>query len=73
GGKEVDAVVEMFRRSETLYDVKYASYVGDGDSKTYKGIIDAKPYDDFNVAKKECIDHVQKRMGTRLRNLKKKM
>lgn len=28
------------------------------------------PYDD-NVQKKECIDHVQKRMGTRLRNLKK--
>jgi len=66
GKMEVDAVTEMFKRSETLYNVKYGSYIGD--SKTYKGIIDAKPYTNFNVAEKECIDHVQKRMGTRLRN-----
>jgi len=70
---EVDAVVEMFQRSQTLHDVKYANYIGDGDSKTFKGIVDAKPYEDFTVLKKECIDHVQKRMGTRLRNLKKQV
>ncbi|KYM96846.1 hypothetical protein ALC62_12480 [Cyphomyrmex costatus] len=34
------------------------------------GIMDKQPYN-FEVKKKECIDHVQKRMGTRLRNLKK--
>lgn len=72
GKMEVDAVVEMFRRSETLHQVKYSHYIGDGDSKTFKGITDAKPYEDLTVLKKECIDHVQKRMGTRLRNLKKK-
>ena len=71
GKMEVDAVVEMFQRSETLHNVKYVNYIGDGDSKTFKGITDAKPYKDFIVNKKECIDHVQKRMGTRLRNLKK--
>lgn len=72
GKMEVDAVVEMFRRSETLHQVKYSHYIGDGDSKTFKGITDAKVYEDLTVLKKECIDHVQKRMGTRLRNLKKK-
>ncbi|KYN05834.1 hypothetical protein ALC62_03230 [Cyphomyrmex costatus] len=72
GKMEVDAVTEMFQRSETLHNVKYGSYIGDGDSKTFKGLLEAKPYDDFTVTKKECIDHVQKRMGTRLRNLKKK-
>lgn len=72
GKMEVDSVVEMFRRSETLHQLKYTHYIGDGDSKTFKGITDAKPYEDFTVLKKECIDHVQKRMGTRLRNLKKK-
>lgn len=72
GKMEVDSVVAMFKRSETLHNIKYACYVGDGDSKTYKGIVDAHPYDNFTVVKKECIDHVQKRMGTRLRNLKKK-
>ncbi|EZA51520.1 hypothetical protein X777_09817 [Ooceraea biroi] len=34
---EMDAVVEMFLRSETLHNVKYSHYIGDGDSKTFKG------------------------------------
>ncbi|XP_012235069.2 uncharacterized protein [Linepithema humile] len=68
---EVDAIVEMFCRSEELHGVKYSNYVGDGDSKTFKGILDCEPYDNFTVCKKECVGHVQKRMGTRLRNLKK--
>jgi hypothetical protein len=72
GKMEVDAVIEMFQRSEVLHGLKYANYIGDGDSKTFKGILDAKPYENFEVSKKECIDHVQKRMGTRLRNLRKK-
>lgn len=71
GKMEVDAILEMFRRSEDLYNTRYAFYIGDGDSKTYKGIVDDKPYDDLIVAKKECIGHVQKRVGARLRNLKK--
>lgn len=61
----------MFQRSETLHSVKYANYIGDGDSKIFKGILDVQPYKTFTVNKKECIDHVQKRMGTRLRNFKK--
>lgn len=63
---EVDSVIEMFQRSETLHKVKYANYIGDGDSKTFKGVLDANPYENFTVKKKECIDHVQKRMRTRL-------
>ncbi|KYN10344.1 Aminopeptidase N [Trachymyrmex cornetzi] len=70
---EPDAMVEMFSRSESLYNVRYAYYIGDGDSKTHKSIQDAKPYGDFPVVKKECIGHVQKRLGTRLRNLKKEV
>lgn len=69
---EVDAVIEMFQRSESLHNVKYVNYIGDGDSKTYKGIVVANPYGNVPVAKKECIGHVQKRAGTRLRNVKKK-
>jgi len=68
---EVDAVIEMFKRSEELHNIKYLKYIGDGDSKTYKAIVDSKPYEDVIVEKKECVGHVQKRMGTRLRNLKK--
>lgn len=71
GKMEVDAILEMFKRSETLHDVKYANYIGDGDSKTYSAIKNADPYENLVVKKKECIGHVQKRMGTRLRNVKK--
>lgn len=70
GKMEVDSIVEIFSRSMEKYNVRYANYIGDGDSKTYKGIVDADPYKE-KVVKKECIGHVQKRMGTRLRKLKK--
>lgn len=49
GKMEIDAVTEIFQRSETLYNVKYGSYIGDGDSKTFKGILEAKPYNIFYV------------------------
>ena len=68
---KVGAIIEMFMRSEELHKVKYRYYVGDGDSKTFKGILDHEPYDKFSVLKIECVGHMQKRMGTRLRNLKK--
>ncbi|XP_074103345.1 uncharacterized protein LOC141530232 [Cotesia typhae] len=67
---KVDAMVEMFSYSETKYGVKYANYIGDGDSKTYSGIIKSDPYKNTTVNKKECIGHVQKRMGSRLHTLK---
>jgi hypothetical protein len=71
---EVNAICEMFNRSEQLHGVKYTKYIGDGDSKTYKGIIEAKPYgDEIHIQKKECINHVQKRMGAKLRNYKKQI
>ncbi|XP_015177660.1 PREDICTED: uncharacterized protein LOC107067025 [Polistes dominula] len=71
GAMEVEAVKEMFSRSEELFGVKYGHYIGNGDSKTFKGILDLNPYgDDFQVVKSECIGHVQKRMSTRLRKAK---
>ena len=68
---EVDAVIEMFRRSLENLGVRFLYYVGDGDSKT--GIIKAAPYGKTEVTKKECVGHVQKRIGTRLRACKKNM
>ena len=72
GKLEVDGIKEMFSRSEEKYAVKYEYYIGDGDSKVFKSVSEAEPYgDELEVKKIECIGHVQKRMGTRLRNLKK--
>lgn len=73
GNMEVSSIIEMFKRSIVKYGLRFFNYIGDGDSKTYSGILKAKPYgEDFVVNKKECVGHVQKRMGTRLRDLVKK-
>jgi len=67
---EVDSVKEMFDRSIDYYGVKYTRYIGDGDSATYKGLLNLNPYD-VPVEKLECYLHVKKRMGTRCRNVRK--
>lgn len=67
---EVDSVKEMFARSIDSYGVKYVRYIGDGDSATYKGLLNLNPYH-VPVEKLECYLHVKKRMGTRCRNAKK--
>lgn len=72
GKMEVDSMKEMFTRSDEKFGVKYGNYIGDGDTKTFKAILDMKPYgDNFEIIKSECVGHVEKRMGTRLRNVKK--
>ncbi|XP_025261971.1 uncharacterized protein LOC105256709 [Camponotus floridanus] len=72
GNMEVEAIKTMFQRS-VKNGVRYRNYIGDGDSKAYSGLVNSKPYgDDFSIVKKECVGHVQKRMGTRLREIVKK-
>lgn len=72
GKMEVDAIKIMFSRSEEKFGARYVNYIGDGDSKTYKAIQDLNPYgDECPVLKNECVGHVEKRMGTRLRNVEK--
>ena len=55
----------------TAYGVKYTRYTGDGDSDTFKGLLNINPYD-VHVQKLECYLHVKKRVGTRCRIKKKK-
>ncbi|GFU86922.1 uncharacterized protein TNCV_3441921 [Trichonephila clavipes] len=61
--------VENGKRSETSRNTCYTQYLGDGDSKGFLTIKEAKVYGDTEVEKLECVGHVQKRMGTRLRNI----
>ncbi|XP_031777007.1 uncharacterized protein LOC116415810 [Nasonia vitripennis] len=74
GSMESSAIVDIFRRSVEKYDVKYVSYLGDGDFSTFSKILEAKPYGNHVVVtKKECCGHVQKRFGKQLRTLKEKI
>lgn len=73
GGMETVAAVTVCQRSVPERGVRYVKFLGDGDSKAFNAVSDSKPYGDVPVEKLECIGHVSKRMGTRLRNLKKKL
>ena len=69
---EPAGVSAMFHRSVNARRLRYTGLIGDGDSKSYKRVCDEQVYgEDCEVVKKECVGHVQKRMGTALRNLKK--
>ena len=66
---ETEGIKRIFARSETTRQLQYTEYFGDGDSKAYSEI--EHVYDNVQVEKKECVCHVQKRVGTALRKLKK--
>ncbi|GFT41462.1 uncharacterized protein TNCV_3942251 [Trichonephila clavipes] len=66
---ETVGVYRIFERSEANRSLRYTSYYGDGDSKAFNNGKDIYGYD--SVVKYECIGHVQKRVGSRLRKLKK--
>ncbi|GFT97511.1 uncharacterized protein TNCV_386821 [Trichonephila clavipes] len=69
--KESEGALRIFSRSLPNYNVRYVQYLGDGDSKEFLRVQESNIYDDeFPVEKLECIGHVQKRMGARLRALK---
>ena len=73
GAMEAEGAVRMWRRSEDK-GLRYITFLGDGDSSSYKAVTSMNdgngPYENYTVKKEECINHVQKRMGTRLRKLK---
>jgi hypothetical protein len=74
GKMEADGMLRIFKRSENERGVRYVKYIGDGDAKTFKCISDDKPYGpDVCIEKKECVGHVQKKMGGKMRALKQSM
>ncbi|GFX83803.1 uncharacterized protein TNCV_350671 [Trichonephila clavipes] len=73
GSMEVLGAMEIFQRSESLHGLRYTKFLGDSDSRAYKAVNEMQPYGDTGIEKLECIGHIEKRMGTRLRALKLKM
>ena len=66
---ETEGIKRIFGRSKETRKLQYTEYFGDGDSKAYNEVENA--YENIHVEKKECIGHVQKRVGTALWKLKK--
>ena len=71
---EVTGAKRMFSWSISNQKLRYVEMYSDGDSKPYPAIKDTYVNgndSDIEVQKKECVGHVQKRVGTRLRKQKK--
>ncbi|KAH7945683.1 hypothetical protein HPB49_013992 [Dermacentor silvarum] len=66
---EPEAAVALFERSLSRHGLRYTTMLCDGDSRSFRALEEAKVYGYINVEKEDCINHVQKRMGTALRNL----
>ena len=68
---ETEGAKLIFERSIQKNNICYTEYYGDGDTKSHVKVADT--YKDIGkaVIKKECIGHVQKRVGCRLRKLRK--
>ena len=69
GAMEPTGTLQMFNTS-MCDNIRYTRLIADGDSKTHTLLVEQRPYSDTIVQKCDCIGHVQKRMGTALRNLK---
>ena len=69
-GMETAGATKIFSSSKEKHGLYYTSFYGDGDSKAYATVKDidgpTKP-----IKKFKCVGHYQKRVGSRLRNLKK--
>ena len=62
--------VNIFKHSVAKYNLRYKNYVGDGDTSSFMNVVQSKPYgENLTINKLECIGHVQKRLGSRLRRL----
>jgi hypothetical protein len=71
GGMEGAGANAIFCRSQEKYNVRYVKYLGDGDTNSFAGVVESKPYgSDCEIQKLECVNHVSKRMGARLRTLR---
>ena len=72
GAMEPTGVLSMFSRSLS-FNIRYKHLICDGDAKTHSLLLEESPYgEEHPVQKVDCVGHVQKRMGTALRDLKKK-
>ena len=67
---EAAGIVECFMSAEDDRKLWYINYVGNGDSKCYSDFVAHDPYHGKEIQILECVGHIQKRLGARLRKLK---
>jgi DNA-binding MarR family transcriptional regulator len=71
GAMEKESALRIWDRSVETNAMRYTGFISDGDSSAYTALNESKPYGDTVITKHECVNHVAKRLGTHLRQLKK--
>ena len=65
---ESSAAIEIWGRSIEKNQLMYSTYIGDGDSSSFKNLLKFDPYKgECIVRKEECLGHVQKRLKNSLK------
>lgn len=67
---DANGLLNIFQRSVEQYGLRYLEFLGDGDSRAHKLLVEEAVYGDIEAEKLECVGHVQKRLGSRFRSLK---
>ena len=70
---DASGLLYIFQKSVEQHGLHYLEFLGDGDSKAHKLLVEQAVYGDVQVEKLECVGHVQKRLGSCLRSLKKRL
>ena len=70
GSVEDDELIKCLKVTEKNRKLRYINYLGDGDSKSFLEISKLDIYPQKQVRKLECVDHIQKWLGSRMRKLK---
>ena len=68
---EPEGAMRIFSHSVEKHKLVYSEYYGDGDRKSYSLIKEQYAIYSVQVQNKECVGHVQKRLGTSSHKLKK--
>ena len=64
---ESTGAIDVWRRSIENHNLAYGTYIGDGDSSSFKNSLQSDPYSrKVSIRREECIGHVQKRLNKRL-------
>ena len=61
GYMEVSGVKAMILRSVSDRNLRYTTYLGDGDCKSHQEVVNLRPYLDHDIVTEEYIGHVQKK------------
>lgn len=57
---EWDSILEGFKSSVSLYNLRFMKLISDGDSSTYSKLLEHKPYQDRHIEKIDCVNHLHR-------------